>query len=651
MKIIGLHFGHDASITIIIDGKIVAHVLAERHNRVKHSVGLRADEMDAALSAAGLDWREIDCCAVVSTQDLEIMTGLVGDDFAIRPGDTKQHPVPSPFMQLLESAGTPLESLLVKGLQKVAELDEERAALPENQRWTKIFPEWQKFRAGRVSSIGWLNVFIAHERWNAGRGMEDIRTDGIDPAMFGNATRLGMHIPVTVSWKGHSVPGYFVDHHVCHAASAFYRSGFECGAIITHDGGDASRNLSGLFCYGQGSRLFTLGPHHLALGGIYRAMGIKLGFGAIGPEGKLMGLSSYGQPRFFDSRFVGNVHDSQKRFGEGPFSAWYRHCLKLAERGHYDLQHGEASQVLNPISVDMAASTQKLFEEGYLLAAEVLHQGLAESDRGTANLCLTGGAALNCPSNSRLYNESAFRDIYIDPNCDDGGLSVGGALFIFHNLMDHPVDEAAAKNNRSPFFGLPWPAGLSEEIFVDAGHRYAVSKPDNMAASAAKDLDENKVLALYEGRSEMGPRALCHRSVLANPTDHGNWARVNGIKGREAWRPFAPVVIEEKMQDWFAGCPTHSPYMLFTARVRSRRLPAITHVDGSSRIQTASAETGAIYQILREFDALTGIPVLMNTSLNGPGVPIVERPSEAYELFKDSAVDVLYLNGTRIGKK
>ncbi|MEE8463404.1 MAG: carbamoyltransferase C-terminal domain-containing protein, partial [Gammaproteobacteria bacterium] len=156
---------------------------------------------------------------------------------------------------------------------------------------------------------------------------------------------------------------------------------------------------------------------------------------------------------------------------------------------------------------------------------------------------------------------------------------------------------------------------------------------------------------LYEGRSEMGPRALCHRSVLANPTDHGNWARVNGIKGREAWRPFAPVVIEEKMQDWFAGCPTHSPYMLFTARVRSRRLPAITHVDGSSRIQTVSAETGAIYQILREFDALTGIPVLMNTSLNGPGVPIVERPDEAYELFKDSAVDVLYLNGMRIGKK
>ena len=481
-------------------------------------------------------------------------------------------------------------------------------------------------------------------------------------------------------------------------------------------------------------------------------MGIKLGFGAIGPEGKLMGLSSYGQPRFFDSRFVGNVHDSQKRFGEGPFSAWYRHCLKLAERGHYDLSHGEASQALNPISVDLAASTQKLFEEGYLLAAEVLHQGLAESDRGTANLCLTGGAALNCPSNSRLYNESAFTDIYIDPNCDDGGLSVGGALFIFHNLMDHPVDEAAAKNNRSPFFGLPWPAGLSEEIFVDAGHRYAVSKPDNMAASAAKDLDENKVLALYEGRSEMGPRALCHRSVLANPTDHGNWARVNRIKGREAWRPFAPVVMEEKMQDWFAECPTHSPYMLFTARVRSRRLPAITHVDGSSRIQTASAETGAkgrqasrplilltlalchrsvlanptdhgnwarvnrikgreawrpfapvvmeekmqdwfaecpthspymlftarvrsrrlpaithvdgssriqtasaetgaIYQILREFDALTGIPVLMNTSLNGPGVPIVERPDEAYGLFKDSAVDVLYLNGTRIGKK
>jgi carbamoyltransferase len=384
---------------------------------------------------------------------------------------------------------------------------------------------------------------------------------------------------------------------------------------------------------------------------VYRALGIKLGFDAIGPEGKLMGLSSYGKPRFFDSRFVGNVHDSQQRFGEGPFSAWYKHCLKRAEQDHYAMEHGDASQVLDPISVDMAASTQKLFEEGYLLAAEILQEGLAKAGHGTGQLCLSGGAALNCPSNSRLYNESAFRDIYIDPNCDDGGLSVGGALYIYHNLLDRPVDGATCKANQSPFYGLRWPDDLSEQIFVEAARQYSVSKPENIAARAAQDLAENKVLALFEGRSEMGPRALCHRSVLANPTDHDNWARVNGIKGREAWRPFAPVVMEEKMQDWFAECPTHSPYMLFTARVKSRRLPAITHVDGSSRIQTTSAETGTIHQILREFDALTGIPVLMNTSLNGPGVPIVERPDEAYALFKDSAVDVLYLNGTRISKE
>ncbi|MCZ6561095.1 MAG: hypothetical protein O6931_09445, partial [Gammaproteobacteria bacterium] len=178
MNLIGLHFGHDASITIIVDGKIVVHVLAERYNRVKHSVGLRSAELDAALSEAKLSWQEIDCCAVVSTQDLEIMTGLIGDDFTITLGNSDLHPAPSPFLKLLESANTPVDSLLVKGLQKVAELDEEQAAHPENRRWEKIFPEWQSFCEGKISSIGWLNLFISHDRWDAQRGMEEIRADG-----------------------------------------------------------------------------------------------------------------------------------------------------------------------------------------------------------------------------------------------------------------------------------------------------------------------------------------------------------------------------------------------------------------------------------------------------------------------------------------
>lgn len=650
MNILGLHFGHDASVTVVRDGNIEAHVLAERHNRVKHSVGLRADEIDAALEQSGLRWKDIDLCALVSTQDLEIMSGLL-DDFSIEPGPTPQHPVESPFDTLLRSAGADVQQLLVKGLHQVAQLDERELANAENSRWEKIFPEWDAFRAGEIASVGWLNLFTTHERWQQKRGLDQIRADGFDEALFGDATRLGMHYPVTVSWRGHSLPGYFVDHHICHAASAYYRSGFSDSAIITHDGGDAERNLSGLFCYGRDHRLYTLGPHHLALGGIYRAIGINLGFDAIGPEGKLMGLSSYGSPRFFDSRFVGNIHDIGKRFNEGPFSAWYRHCIDRAGLASYDMAHGHADQVLEPLSIDIAASTQKLFEEGYLLAAEVLADGLARSGRPTQQLCLSGGAALNCPGNSRLHNESAYTDIYIDPNCDDGGLSVGGALFIAHNLLEEPLDAEKVSSNRSPFRGVSWPATLSEDIAADAGSDYDVSRPEQPAASAAQDLADNQVIAFFEGRSEMGPRALCHRSVLALPTDGDNWVRVNRIKGREGWRPFAPVVPESKMTDWFADCPTHSPYMLFTARVRSRLLPAITHVDGSSRIQTVTAESGTIHDILLELDALTGVPVLMNTSLNGPGVPIVERPVEAYQLFCERDVDVLYLDGIRIAKR
>ncbi len=649
VNVLGLQFGHDASVTVVSDGRILCHVLRERVSRNKKHCGLTRREIDGALADAGIELADIDYCAIVSTQDVEILTGLV-DDFSIDIGDAPELPFPSPFRDLLRGSGIDPGRLMGGGLRQLFADTTGAANAALVDRWRMLLPEWQGLADGTLATVGWLNGYTTHDRWLKPRTLAAIAADGLDGGAFTDAIRLGMHYPVTVRLGGVTLPAVFVDHHVCHGASAFYRSSYDRAAILTHDGGDPRRNLSGYFMYGEGSDLYVLAPHQLALGGLYRNTGVTLGFDVLGAEGKLMGLSSYGRPRFFSNRFVGNFGDAVDAGAQDPFRQWIGHCLDTARARGYAMDYGTADTVLGRLSIDIAASTQKLFEETYLAAVDVLDGLLAGAGKATSQLCLSGGCALNCPSNSRVYNESAFDELYIDPNCDDGGLSVGAALFVHHNLLGNPVEPDVAKDNRSPYRGPELEAGEVEAAVGAASDRYEVGQPEAPAQAAAADIAAGKIVAWFEGRSEMGPRALCHRSLLANPADADNWRRVNEAKRREQWRPLAPAVLAERAADWFAGCPEDSPYMLFTARVLSRALPAITHVDGSARIQTVDADAGTIYRVLEVLDETTGIPVVMNTSLNGPGEPIVERPGEALAFLDASGIDVLYLDGWRIAR-
>lgn len=650
MNILGLHFGHDASVTVCSDGRIVSHVLVERHLRVKQAVGVRTADLETALRDAGISWDDVDVCTIVSTQDLEVLVGLI-DEFRIEPGATPAHPAPSPYADLLQQSGIALPQLLAHGLQSALRLDGQAAERAGQSRWKLLLPEWEALREGSLDSFGWINKFTTHERWQARRGLAQIAAEPSGPGLLSDAVRFGMHYPATVYFGGIGKPAYFIDHHVCHAASTYYRSGFDRSAILTQDGGDATRGISGLFAYGEEERLYVLCPHHLALGGVFRATGVRLGLGLIGAEGKLMGLASYGSPRFFDRRFVGNHFDVERRFRKGPFQAWFAHCLDEARSRGYRLDYGSSDTILDPLSKDIAASTQKLFEEGYLDAVECLYRVLSGADRRTSNLCLSGGSALNCPSNSRLYNESPFGSLYIEPNCDDGGLSVGAALFCHHNLLGRKLDPAVVNDNKRAYLGVRVGAAVVEEALESVRDRFEITVPAEPHISAATDLAEDRLLAWFEGRSEMGPRALCHRSLLASPLREENWARVNSVKGREAWRPLAPVVTESAAADWFSDCPSQSPYMLFTGRVRSRRIPAVTHVDGSARLQTVNRDAGAIAGVLEHLEQLTGCAVALNTSLNRPGEPIVETPADALELFSATDLDVLYLEGRRVVKR
>lgn len=649
MVILGLQFGHDASASVIIDGKLASHVLRERHCRVKHAVGLTATDVGKAMDGAGISIEDVDYCAVVSTQDMEIMTGLF-EGLSIELGELPSHVVPSPFKSLLEQGGINPKTILTDGLDRVFRSDEEIARNMVEGMWKKVFPEWQDFAQGSIASLGWMNIYTTHDLWHQKRGLEDLRQHSLPEAAFSEAIRMGMHFPVAVTMFGHRMPGYFIDHHVCHGASVYYRSGFEQAVVISNDGGDATRNLSGYFLLGQGEKLYVLSPHNLGVGGLYLHTGNTLGFGLLGAEGKLMGLASYGQPRFFDSSFVGNCHDVARKLDGGLFPAWIKHCLSSAQRRGYAMEYGREDTVLSPLSVDIAASTQKLFEESMLRAAETLERLIDNSGIKTRNLCLTGGCALNCPGNSKLFNEGPFDRVFIEPNCDDGGLSVGAALYVYHNMLGKPLDQATVTANQSPFRGLPVKRLELEATLEHAEQRYRVEQPSDVAAAAAQDLVADSLVGWFEGASEMGPRALCHRSLLASVRSGENWRRVNQAKGREQWRPLAPVVLESASREWFDGCPEHSPYMLFTARVKSRQLPAVTHVDGTARIQTVDETTGRIHDLLHAYQDSTGVPVLMNTSLNGPGEPVVETPAEALAFFERSGIDVLYVQGWRISR-
>lgn len=410
--------------------------------------------------------------------------------------------------------------------------------------------------------------------------------------------------------------------------------------------------------YGEGGRIVPLWPHRLLLGELYDKAAAKLGLGTIGGAGKLMGLAPYGQPRFFDANFTGCAYrisrnlmlgDDLRHIRSGVYSGWHAWAVVQARAGGMDTSMlGDAAEVLRPFNADYAASMQKLFEASLEVASNALARLLRSLGKPTDVLCLSGGAALNCPANSRIARGGVWREVFVPPNCDDSGLALGAAWLLTHHLLGRPRRMQGAASSTMAYQGPKIEAPAIERALRDIGSSIQVTPVAEAAADAGAALARNEVIGWFEGRSETGPRALGHRSILADPRVHANWDRVNRIKGREAWRPFAPAVLEERSAEWFADCPLPSPFMLFTARVKGDGLPAITHVDGSSRIQTVARDCGGFREVIEAFDRETGMPVVMNTSLNGPGEPIVESPADALRLLQRSGLDALYIGGFRV---
>ncbi|MGI8876958.1 MAG: carbamoyltransferase family protein [Egibacteraceae bacterium] len=421
----------------------------------------------------------------------------------------------------------------------------------------------------------------------------------------------------------------FVPHHVAHAASAYLAAPFPDSSVLVLDGrGESASHLAGR---ARGGDLEILAAQQLphSLGLLYEEATEHLGFRRSSDEYKVMALASYGQPRWLGAfrELVRPTEDGGFRVEEVP---WSQFVAPRARGDACGAQHA-----------DLAATVQTRLEEVILDLARWLH-----ARTGDRCLTLAGGVALNCVANSRLHTEGPFERIWVQPAAGDAGTALGGALHLAAQAGEsvQPMTTAALGREWSDDELAAWLTS------ADVAH----SRPDDIAEAAAEVIAGNGVVAWFQGRSEYGPRALGHRSLLANASDPANLKRLNDVKGREQFRPVAPMVLAERAAEIFEG-PLPSPYMLFTHRVRpgwAERIPAVIHVDGTARIQTvAAAEQPVLARLLRAVERRTGVGVIVNTSLNTAGRPMVDDPRDALECFGSAPVDALALGGFLVRRR
>lgn len=418
---------------------------------------------------------------------------------------------------------------------------------------------------------------------------------------------------------------HFVPHHVAHAASAGLAAPRpEAGdrAVLVLDGrGEVTSHLAGVY---HGGVLRPLAAQELphSLGLLYEELTRHLGFLHSSDEYKVMALASYGQPRH-----LGLLRELVRPTGAGGFVVERIDWTGLAKPRPADAEITEEH-------ADLAASVQIRLEEVILDLARWLY----DTAGGPRLLTMAGGVALNCVANARLAAQGPFQQIWVQPAAGDAGTALGAALHV----------ASAAGDPVTPMTGVDLGRRFSDDDLETELRRAALPyhRPESIAAEAARVLAGNGVVAWFQGASEYGPRALGHRSLLAHPGDPETTRRLNDIKGREQFRPIAPMVRAERAAEVFEGA-LPSPYMLFVHRVRPQwrdRIPAVVHVDGTARVQTVDpAAEPLVARMLAEFDRRTGLPVVVNTSLNTAGRPMVDTPREAMELFGSAPVDLLVL--------
>jgi carbamoyltransferase len=587
-------FYHDSAAALVVDGEVVAAAQEERFSRVKHDPSFPARAAAYCLAEAGLTPADLDFVAYYEKPLVK-------------------------FERLLET----YLSYAPRGLLSF------RAAMPP---WLK-----DKLRLRRLLRDG-----------------------------LGGPTRAKL---------------VFTDHHESHAASAFFPSPYERAAVLTVDGvGEWSTTALGA---GAGNAVALTDhltfPHSLGL--LYSAFTYYCGFKVNSGEYKLMGLAPYGRPTYAEAIYrhlIDLKPDGSFRLAMPYFR--YAHGLTMTGPRFHRLFGGpprHPDEPIEPRHMDLAASVQVVTEEVLLRAARHLR-----ARTGLRHLVMAGGVALNCVANARLLNEAGFDGLWVQPAAGDAGGALGAALFVWHQLLGRPREPRPGDSQRGSLLGPRFTTGEVLAVLEAAGadHR-RFDDEDELLGQVADLLAEGKVVGWFQGRMEFGPRALGARSILADPRPATMQADLNlKIKFRESFRPFAPSVLREHAGDWFDLAEgVESPYMLLVAPVRADRrvpippdrravmesdpdlcarasvvrsaVPAVTHVDYSARLQTVDPERNPRFdRLLRAFHRRTGCPILVNTSFNVRGEPIVCTPRDAYRCFLATDMDAVVMEDVLVTK-
>jgi len=434
---------------------------------------------------------------------------------------------------------------------------------------------------------------------------------------------------------------HFIEHHLCHQASSFLISPFEEAASLSIDGcGEWTTTMMG---HGKGNTIDILGsvqaPH--SLGTFYNSVCEFLGFNFLTGPGKVMGLASYGDPDRYYEHFKDMIILKDDGTFEINFKWFDFHITRTSRRysPHFVSVFGEPRSKEAPLSqreMDMAAGLQKALEQSCFHILRHLQRRT-----GSRNLCLSGGVALNSVMNHKILEEGIFDQVFIQAAASDSGCSIGSCFHIWNILLGQP--------RRFVFDTACVGTGFTDEQLRQAIEERGLTYTtlDDPAPEAARIIAGGQILGWFQGRSEFGPRALGSRSILTAPFPAEMKDVLNArVKHREGFRPFAPVVLEEKVSEWFET-QAPSPFMLLVPMVREDKrdkIPAVTHVDGTGRVQTVTKErNGPYYDLIVEFEKLTGVPVILNTSFNIRGMPIVDSPKDALDCFLNTAIDVLVM--------
>jgi carbamoyltransferase len=460
--------------------------------------------------------------------------------------------------------------------------------------------------------------------------------------------------------KNNSIKTFYIEHHLAHAASTFFVSPFEESAILTIDGfGDF---VSTLLAYGKGNKIYPIKriffPHSLGL--FYLTITQFLGFWNYGDEYKVMGLAAYGKPIYLDKfkKIVKLKKDGSGfqldtsyflHISKGATSTWFNQkpVIDRMFSDKFIKEFGEPREPNTEITqrdMDLAASLQALTEEIYFALLNYLYK-VTKSQ----NICLAGGVALNSSANGKIFEKTPFKEIFIQPAASDDGGAIGAAFY----LWNHILNQKRSFIMEHAYWGPKYSEDEIELALNKNNLNYVKLKDEELLPKVAKDIADGKIVGWFQGRMEFGPRALGNRSIVVDPRRKEMKDILNErIKRREWFRPFAPSILEEEVDKWFEiNYP--EPFMIKTYKWKEEKrhlVPAVVHEDGTGRLQTVSKKTNPRYwQLIKEFQNLTGIPVVLNTSFN-ENEPIVNKPEEAIDCFLRTRMDVLVLENFYVSR-